>query len=120
MISPPGKPGADRHAVRPRRRDTIRVVPETSYAQCGLVSIAYQVTGDGPFDLVFVPGTPSHVEFTWQVPVLRASRNPHSDDEAQAARGGCLPARGAPVSPAGGRGAFPRMPSGIEAFMVSL
>ncbi len=46
--------------------------PETRYARSGDVSIAYQVTGDGPFDTVFVPPTASHVELAWQVPVLRA------------------------------------------------
>ncbi|HEY2938017.1 MAG TPA: hypothetical protein VGJ25_15540 [Gaiellaceae bacterium] len=30
--------------------------PETRYARSGDVSIAYQVSGDGPFDVVFVPG----------------------------------------------------------------
>jgi hypothetical protein len=30
--------------------------PETRYALSGDVHIAYQVTGQGPFDLVFVPG----------------------------------------------------------------
>jgi pimeloyl-ACP methyl ester carboxylesterase len=43
-------------------------IPETRYAKSGDVSIAYQVTGDGPFDLVFVPGSISHVELGWQVP----------------------------------------------------
>lgn len=42
--------------------------PETRYARSGDVSIAYQVTGDGPFDLVWVPGFVSNVELTWQVP----------------------------------------------------
>ena len=46
-------------------------VPETRYARSGDVSIAYQVVGDGPFDLVLIPGAGSHVEFIWQVPVLR-------------------------------------------------
>ena len=31
-------------------------VPETRYAKSGDVSIAYQVVGDGPIDLVLVPG----------------------------------------------------------------
>src|SRR4249919_3230126 len=31
--------------------------PETHYAHSGEVNIAYQVLGDGPFDLVFVPGS---------------------------------------------------------------
>jgi class 3 adenylate cyclase len=43
-------------------------MPETRYARSGDVSIAYQVLGDGPFDLVHVPGFVSHVELSWQVP----------------------------------------------------
>ena len=42
--------------------------PETRYARSGDVHIAYQVTGDGPFDLVYVPPFVSHVELAWQVP----------------------------------------------------
>jgi class 3 adenylate cyclase len=38
------------------------------YAQSGDVSIAYQVTGDGPLDLVLVPGFVSHLEFDWEEP----------------------------------------------------
>src|SRR3989454_7972378 len=41
---------------------------ETRYARSGDVSIAYQVVGDGPFDLVFVPGFMSHVQLRWEVP----------------------------------------------------
>jgi pimeloyl-ACP methyl ester carboxylesterase/class 3 adenylate cyclase len=40
-------------------------IPETRYARSGDVSIAYQVFGDGPFDLVFVPGAFSHVDLIW-------------------------------------------------------
>ena len=40
-------------------------IPETRYARSGDVSIAYQVFGEGPFDLVFVPGATSHVDLTW-------------------------------------------------------
>jgi class 3 adenylate cyclase len=43
-------------------------IPETRYARSGDVSIAYQVLGDGPFDVVHVPGFVSHVELSWQVP----------------------------------------------------
>ena len=39
-----------------------------TYAQSGDVSIAYQVTGEGPFDLVLVPGFVSHLEFDWEEP----------------------------------------------------
>src|SRR5207248_6942870 len=39
-------------------------IPETRYAKSGDVSIAYQVVGDGPFDVVLVPAI-SHVELAW-------------------------------------------------------
>jgi class 3 adenylate cyclase len=41
---------------------------ETRYARSGDVSIAYQVVGDGPFDLVYVPGWVSNVELMWDEP----------------------------------------------------
>jgi pimeloyl-ACP methyl ester carboxylesterase len=41
---------------------------ETRYALSGGVHIAYQVTGDGPFDLVFVPGFVRHMELQWRLP----------------------------------------------------
>ena len=44
--------------------------PETLYARSGDVSIAYQVIGDGPFDLVYVPGFVSHIELRWTVPLF--------------------------------------------------
>ena len=34
------------------------------------VSIAYQVHGEGPIDLVFVPGFVSHVELVWEEPTI--------------------------------------------------
>jgi len=43
-------------------------MPETRYARRGDYSIAYQVVGDGPFDLVYVPGFVSHVEIGWEEP----------------------------------------------------
>ena len=42
--------------------------PETRYAKSGDVSIAYQVLGDGPCDLVLVPGWISNVEVFWEEP----------------------------------------------------
>ncbi len=42
--------------------------PETRYAKSGDVNIAYQVVGDGPFDLVLVPGWVSHLEHSWEEP----------------------------------------------------
>ena len=43
-------------------------IPETRYASSEGVSVAYQVFGDGPVDLVWVPGYVSNVEYTWQYP----------------------------------------------------
>src|SRR5581483_884814 len=43
-------------------------VPETRYAMSGDVSIAYQVVGTGPVDLVLVPGFVSNVELAWDDP----------------------------------------------------
>ena len=42
--------------------------PETKYAKSGGVNIAYQVTGEGPYDLLLVPGWVSHVENAWEEP----------------------------------------------------
>jgi pimeloyl-ACP methyl ester carboxylesterase len=44
------------------------VAAETRYALSGDVHIAYQVTGEGPFDLVFVPGFVTHMELQWKMP----------------------------------------------------
>ncbi len=49
------------------------MLPETKYAQSGDVSIAYQVIGDGPLDLVIVPGFISHLEQAWEDPRTRGS-----------------------------------------------
>ena len=49
---------------------TLVAVPTTKYARSGQVNIAYQVFGDGPLDLVFVPGFISHLELAWEEPYL--------------------------------------------------
>jgi len=46
-------------------------MPETRYARSGDVMIAYQVVGEGPFDMVIAPGAVSHVELGWRQPVWR-------------------------------------------------
>jgi pimeloyl-ACP methyl ester carboxylesterase len=46
--------------------------PGTRYAKSGDVNTAYQVFGDGPVDLVYVPGWVSHVELAWELPDLAA------------------------------------------------
>jgi pimeloyl-ACP methyl ester carboxylesterase len=38
------------------------------YARSGDVHIAYRIFGDGPRDIVLIPGTLSHLELLWEVP----------------------------------------------------
>src|ERR671928_1382608 len=45
-------------------------VPETRYARSGDLHIAYQVVGEGPFDLLHIPGFVSNVEAMWDEPLL--------------------------------------------------
>jgi pimeloyl-ACP methyl ester carboxylesterase/class 3 adenylate cyclase len=47
-------------------------VAETSYASCGDLSLAYQVFGDGPVELVFVGPFVTHVELFWAMPEFKA------------------------------------------------
>ena len=44
------------------------VPPQTRYVRSGDANIAYQVVGDGPFDLIWVPGWISNVEVSWEIP----------------------------------------------------
>jgi pimeloyl-ACP methyl ester carboxylesterase/DNA-binding NarL/FixJ family response regulator len=43
-------------------------IPDIRYARSGEVRIAYQVMGQGAFDLVFVPGFISNLEVHWEDP----------------------------------------------------
>jgi pimeloyl-ACP methyl ester carboxylesterase len=45
-------------------------LPETRYARSGDVNIAYQVSGRGDRDLVYVPGWVSNIELMWEDPGL--------------------------------------------------
>jgi class 3 adenylate cyclase len=47
-------------------------IPNTRYAQSGDVNIAFQVMGDGPIDIILVPGIVSHVEFLHEFPEYTA------------------------------------------------
>jgi pimeloyl-ACP methyl ester carboxylesterase/class 3 adenylate cyclase len=47
-------------------------VAETSYAKCGDLSLAYQVFGDGPVELVFVGPMVTHIELFWGIPEFKA------------------------------------------------
>ncbi|MBI5321760.1 adenylate/guanylate cyclase domain-containing protein [Bradyrhizobium sp.] len=42
-------------------------MPETRYATSGEISIAYQVVGSGPLDLIMIGGSVSHVEFLHEI-----------------------------------------------------
>jgi pimeloyl-ACP methyl ester carboxylesterase len=46
------------------------VIPETRYAKSGDVNIAYQVIGNGPPDLILVPGWLSNIEVLWDEPAV--------------------------------------------------
>ncbi len=48
------------------------MLSDVRYARSADVNIAYRVWGDGPFDVVFIPGTTSHVDFVTDVPGFRA------------------------------------------------
>jgi len=44
--------------------------PNTKYTKSGRINIAYQVIGDGPIDIVYVPGWVSNIDLMWQSPRL--------------------------------------------------
>jgi len=46
------------------------MTPETQYARSGDLNIAYQVTGEGLRDLVYVPGWVSNIEMMWEEPAM--------------------------------------------------
>jgi pimeloyl-ACP methyl ester carboxylesterase len=51
-------------------------VAETSYASCGDLSLAYQVFGEGPVDVVYAGSFVSHVELYWTMPEFEAFMSP--------------------------------------------
>jgi pimeloyl-ACP methyl ester carboxylesterase/hemoglobin-like flavoprotein len=53
-----------------RRRPSSGETPRTRYAPSGDLSIAYQVVGEGPVDIVLMLGWITHVEIGWQHPTL--------------------------------------------------
>jgi class 3 adenylate cyclase/pimeloyl-ACP methyl ester carboxylesterase len=48
------------------------MVPETKYARSGDLHIAYQVIGDGPLDLLWVPTWIWQIEHVWEEPTTAA------------------------------------------------
>ena len=45
---------------------------ETAYAACGELSLAYQVFGEGPIELVIAGPFATHVELFWTQPEFKA------------------------------------------------
>ena len=93
--------------------------PATRYARSGDIHIAYQVVGDGPFDLLFVPGFVSHLEANWDDPNIAAvferlarfsrlilfesssptpSRTSWPGPASASPSAACMPSRGCPAS----------------------
>jgi class 3 adenylate cyclase/pimeloyl-ACP methyl ester carboxylesterase len=50
------------------RAMSILDLPVTRYARSGELNIAYQTMGNGPIDLILVPGMTTHVEFLHEIP----------------------------------------------------
>jgi pimeloyl-ACP methyl ester carboxylesterase len=48
------------------KRGVAIVTPETRYAKSGKLSIAYQIAGHGPLDIVFVHGFVSNTDLAWE------------------------------------------------------
>jgi DNA-binding SARP family transcriptional activator/class 3 adenylate cyclase/pimeloyl-ACP methyl ester carboxylesterase len=65
LLTPPSE--ARSIGPAPARRPMRRRAP-VHYARSGDLSIAYQITGDGPVDLVLVSGFVSHLEQDWDDP----------------------------------------------------
>src|SRR4029079_11026017 len=49
------------------------MAPQTRYTHSADVSIAYQIFGSGPVDLVYVPGWISNIEMLWENPRMANS-----------------------------------------------
>jgi pimeloyl-ACP methyl ester carboxylesterase len=71
--SRPDPPGDSARARTGKRQDIHRryalvVAGETKYARSGDLHLAYQVVGEGPFDLLFFPDWVNHIELQWEEP----------------------------------------------------
>jgi class 3 adenylate cyclase/pimeloyl-ACP methyl ester carboxylesterase len=51
---------------------TLWAMADTSYARCGELSLAYQLFGEGPIELVFVGPMVSHLDLFWTLPEFKA------------------------------------------------
>jgi hypothetical protein len=43
--------------------------PETQYARCGDIMVAYQIVGYGPIDLLYAQGWLSNIGYAWESPI---------------------------------------------------
>src|SRR5262249_23275743 len=71
-ISPIGSCNCPKVGVVSSASITLNAVPDTSYASCGDLSLAYQVFGEGPVELVYAGSFVSHVELYWTMPEFEA------------------------------------------------
>jgi serine/threonine protein kinase/class 3 adenylate cyclase len=55
-------------AIAEKLRGRKTMLPETQYTKSGDLSIAYQIIGAGPRDIIYIPGVVSHVEFFHELP----------------------------------------------------
>ena len=53
-----------------RTIESAAMQPDTHYAKSGDVRIAYQVFGQGAFDLIYVPGFVSNIDLYWDYPAM--------------------------------------------------
>lgn len=77
VLAQPDEPGvpaqSNEQAPEPAALEPAALEPASGYARrADGLSIAYQVLGDGPVDLVIVPGFMSHLDCWWTFPEYRA------------------------------------------------
>jgi DNA-binding SARP family transcriptional activator/pimeloyl-ACP methyl ester carboxylesterase len=65
---PTSQPSPTRTGEQPAFGEPLR--PSTHYVKSAGINIAYQVTGDGPIDLIYVPGWVSNLDLAWASPRL--------------------------------------------------
>ena len=73
--NPPSLPDPPRstgpQAAERLQFDVQHLRPPTHYVKSAGTNIAYQVTGDGPLDMVYVPGWVSNLDYAWASPRLK-------------------------------------------------
>ena len=59
-------PAEQPELLRARPSSPSLPLPAVHYAKSGDLHIAYQIVGDGPVDLIYVPGFTSHIGYAWE------------------------------------------------------